>query len=80
MEPTIELRVVSHSGETLRAVVSHVRMTSPNGSFGVLPGHAPMLAAILPGEIIYDDDKGRHTYVTQGGVAQVTSDSVTVME
>lgn len=76
----IFLRVISASGEALGVKVRRIRMVSSNGSFGVLPGHAPMLAEILPGEILYDDDSGRHKYITRGGIAEISPLSVTVIE
>jgi len=76
---TIRLRVVTTAGEVLHQQVSYVRMASPKGSFGVLPEHAPMLAAVVPCDIVYDDDEGRHSCPFGGGVAEISGDAVTVL-
>ena len=49
------------------------------GEFGVLPGHANMLAELTAGRLIYRDDSGEKRVAAAGGFAEVTGDRVTVL-
>ena len=49
------------------------------GEFGVLPGHANMLAELAAGRLIYRDDSGEKLMAAAGGFAEVTGERVTVL-
>jgi len=49
------------------------------GEFGVLPGHANMLAELTAGRLVYRDDSGEKLMVAAGGFAEVTGERVTVL-
>jgi len=49
------------------------------GEFGVLPGHANMLAELTAGRLIYRDDAGEKRMAAAGGFAEVTGEKVTVL-
>ena len=49
------------------------------GEFGVLPGHANMLAELTSGRLIYRDQSGEKLMATAGGFAEVTGEKVTVL-
>lgn len=59
--------------------VDEVELPGEEGFFGVLPGHAPLLAALKTGEMWYR----RGTEITyaflDGGFAEVTPDRVSVL-
>jgi F-type H+-transporting ATPase subunit epsilon len=59
--------------------VDEVELPGEEGFFGVLPGHAPLLAALRPGEMWYR--KGAlttHAFIG-GGFAEVTPDRVSIL-
>jgi F-type H+-transporting ATPase subunit epsilon len=59
--------------------VDEVVIPGEEGSFGVLPGHAPLLSALKPGELWYRKGADRrHTFVA-GGFAEVLPDRVTIL-
>ena len=49
------------------------------GEFGVLPGHANMLAELTSGRLIYRDQTGERRMAAAGGFAEVTRERVTVL-
>jgi F-type H+-transporting ATPase subunit epsilon len=49
------------------------------GEFGVLPGHASMLAELTTGRLRYRDASGEKVLVTAGGFAEVTGTKVTAL-
>ena len=50
------------------------------GYFGVLAGHTPLVAALNPGMVEYQDTTGNRHYVyVGGGFAEVQGDRVTVL-
>jgi F-type H+-transporting ATPase subunit epsilon len=49
------------------------------GEFGVLPGHAGMLAELKMGRLRYRDASGEKVLVTSGGFAEVTGTKVTAL-
>jgi F-type H+-transporting ATPase subunit epsilon len=49
------------------------------GSFGVLPGHAPLLSLVGIGEVIYRLGRTEHYLAVSGGFAEVGPDHVTIL-
>ena len=62
------------SGEADEVVVPGVE-----GSFGVLPGHAPLLSLVGTGEVMYRTGREEHHLAVSGGFAEVGPDHVTVL-
>ena len=62
------------SGETDEVVVPGVE-----GSFGVLPGHAPLLSLIGIGEVMYRTGREEHHLSVSGGFAEVGPGHVTIL-
>ncbi len=49
------------------------------GYFGVLPGHAPLLATLGAGELTYRQGSREHHLAVSGGFAEVRDDRVIVL-
>ena len=62
------------SGEADEVVVPGVE-----GSFGVLPGHAPLLSLVGTGEVMYRTGREEHYLAVSGGFAEVGPEHVTVL-
>ena len=62
------------SGEADEVVVPGVE-----GSFGVLPGHAPLLSLVGTGEVMYRTGRTEHYLAVSGGFAEVGPDHVTIL-
>jgi F-type H+-transporting ATPase subunit epsilon len=76
---TIELRIVTPAGEFLREPVELIEMTTTVGQIGVLPGHAPLMAALEIGPISVVRNGQRHWWFTGGGTARIEPDSVSLL-
>ncbi len=80
MAETLWLRVITPEGVRLRAEgVQIVEAWLTDGAIGILPDHAPLVAALAPGELVYEDETGRHTLTLAAGVLRVAEGGVTVL-
>ena len=75
----LDLQIVTPDRLVVRERVDEVQVPGAQGSFGVLPGHTPMLAALSVGEMWYRKGAEK-TYVSLAyGFAEVLGDSVTIL-
>ena len=75
----LTLEIVTPESSVVSAEVDEVQIPGAEGSFGVLPGHTPLLAALQVGALWYR--KGQETsYVAVSfGYAEVLPDRVTIL-
>jgi len=74
------LRIVTPEGVRLRAEgVLAMEAELTNGAIGILPSHAPLVAELTPGELVYEDETGRHTLTLAAGILRVAEGGVTVL-
>jgi F-type H+-transporting ATPase subunit epsilon len=66
-------RLVAHDA------VSAVTIPGKNGYLGILPGHAPLLTELVPGELVYMRDGIKHLVVVNWGFAEVLPSRVIVL-
>jgi F-type H+-transporting ATPase subunit epsilon len=59
--------------------VEQVDVPGSEGYFGVLPGHAPMVAILRPGILIVKSQGGEQKIVVLGGFAEVSANGLTVL-
>lgn len=80
MAKTMRLRVVTPDSVVVDDEVRSVRFTGVDGSYGILPGHAPLMTATEPGPlgIRYPDDREEALVVTDG-FAEVRNNVLTVV-
>ncbi len=76
----MELQIVTRSGEVFKGAVEAVTVTAADGELGILPGHTPLLAALVPGVVKFSGAAGdEKTLRTSAGFVTVDSDTVTVV-
>ena len=74
------LRIVTPEGVRLRAEgVLAMEAELTDGAIGILPSHASLVAALAPGELVYEDETGRHTLTLAAGILRVAEGGVTVL-
>jgi F-type H+-transporting ATPase subunit epsilon len=56
-----------------------VTIRGKNGYLGILPGHAPLLTELAPGELEYTSGGAKHTLAVNWGFAEVLGDRVIVL-
>jgi F-type H+-transporting ATPase subunit epsilon len=75
----INLTVVTPEREVISLQVDEITAPGWDGEFGVLPGHAPFLALIRSGELMYRSGPERHFMAVGFGFVEVLPEKVTVM-
>lgn len=79
MANTLHLSVVTPSAMIVDQDVNYVGAQGLEGDFGVLPGHAALLAALRVGHIFYKTgDDTRYVFVS-GGFAEVSNNKVIIL-
>ena len=79
---TLQFELVSPEALGFSKPVTLVTVPGGEGDFGVLPGHAPLIATVRPGVIdIYeqDDKTVSERIFVAGGFAEVTGERCTVL-
>jgi F-type H+-transporting ATPase subunit epsilon len=61
------------------AAADEVVIPGADGYFGVLPGHAPLLALLGMGEVMYRTGREARYLAVMGGVVEVAADRVTIL-
>jgi F-type H+-transporting ATPase subunit epsilon len=71
---TLEVHLVTPEREVWAGEASIVIARAIDGDVGILPGHAPMVAALAVGALyIETQGEGRRAYVVDGGFVHVVS-------
>ena len=76
---TIRLEFVTPIRQLADEDVDEVQLPGEDGFFGVLPGHAPLLAALAPGQMWYRKGAEKMYAFVGGGFAEVVADRVSVL-
>ncbi len=79
MADKLHFSLVSPERELFSGDVDQVDIPGTEGDLGVLPDHAPLMAAIRTGAITVYANGGETRYFVQGGFADVTPDGLTVL-
>ena len=76
---TIRLEFVTPDRALVAEEVDELQLPGEGGYFGVLPGHAPLLAALVPGEMWYRKGTEKMFCFLDGGFAEVVPDRVSIL-
>jgi len=75
----IRLEFVTPERAIAKDDVDEIQLPGLEGSFGVLPGHAPLLAALKPGEMWFRKGAVKEYAFLAGGFAEVVGDRVSIL-
>ncbi|MCL4846963.1 MAG: F0F1 ATP synthase subunit epsilon [Acidobacteria bacterium] len=75
----LTLVLVTPDHAVAQAEVDEVQLPGEQGYFGVLPGHAPMLASLSVGPMWYRRGQERTDLAVAFGIAEILPDRVIVM-
>ena len=79
MADTLTLEIVTPAGTVYSEDVEMVTLPSIAGQMGILPRHVPLIAQMVPGEMIVRKD-GRDAFVATGeGLIEVTGNRVAIL-
>jgi len=79
MDQKLLLRVVTPSRQVVREDVEEVQAPGREGYLGILPGHAPLISELKPGEFTYRQGREVHRLAVSGGILEVLPEQVTVL-
>lgn len=76
----LHVELVAADRHVWQGEASVVNVRAADGDLGIMPGHAPILAVLRPGEISIVEASGtRQTAEVDGGFVAVDSDRVTIV-
>jgi F-type H+-transporting ATPase subunit epsilon len=75
----LTLEIVTPERSLVNRQVDEVQLPGSEGYFGVLPGHAPLLATLQVGELWYRIGQEKHYLAVAFGFAEVLPERVTVL-
>ena len=75
----IRLEIVTPERQLVRESVLAVSVPGKEGYLGILPGHAPLLSELKPGEMSYTRDTVTHYLAVCWGFVEVLPDRVIVL-
>ena len=73
------LNVLSMLGPLLQTQADSVNVPALDGRLGILRGHAPMIAALGPGKVLYRTGPDQRELFIPGGVLEVRDDVITIL-
>ena len=76
---SLTLEIVTPDRALVTEQVDEVQVPGTEGYFGVLPGHAPLLASLQVGELWYRIGQEKHYLAIAFGFVEVLPDKVTVL-
>jgi F-type H+-transporting ATPase subunit epsilon len=79
MAERLQLELATPTRLLVSAEVDEVVIPGTEGSFGVLPGHAPLLALLGVGEVTYRLGREESHLAVSGGFAEVGPARVTIL-
>jgi F-type H+-transporting ATPase subunit epsilon len=68
----MDVSIVSPERELWRGEADMVIGRSPEGEFGIMKGHIPFLAALVPGTVTVVSGEGRKVYFVPGGFLEAS--------
>lgn len=77
--PTFHFDLVSPEKLAFSGEVDQVDIPGAEGDFGVLAGHAPVVAAIRPGILTVTTGGAHQKIIVLGGLAEVSESGLTVL-
>lgn len=76
---SLTLEIVTPDRALVAEQVDEVQVPGSEGYFGVLPGHAPLLASLQVGELWYRKGQEKHYLAIAFGFVEVLPEKVTVL-
>ena len=78
MAEKLTFDLVSPERKLLSAEVDFVTVPGTEGTFGVGPGHVPLMSTLRPGVLDVEGDNAKRFFV-RGGFAEVTAEGLTIL-
>lgn len=79
MAGTFTFQVVSPEGNVLKEEIEFVVLPGVNGELGILPNHAPLIAALEAGVVRYTIVSKENKLAISGGFVEISENKATVL-
>ena len=79
MAETIQLEIVTPERLVVSEAAEYIEIPGETGYLGVLPGHAPLITELAPGELTYRVGNQTKRLAVAWGFAEVLQDRVTIL-
>jgi F-type H+-transporting ATPase subunit epsilon len=79
MAETIQLEIVTPERLVVSEPAEYIEIPGETGYLGVLPGHAPLITELAPGELTYRNGNQTKRLAVAWGFAEVLQDRVTIL-
>jgi F-type H+-transporting ATPase subunit epsilon len=79
MVETIQLEIVTPERLVVSEAAEYIEIPGETGHLGVLPGHAPLITELAPGELTYRNGNQTKRLAVAWGFAEVLQDRVTIL-
>lgn len=79
MQNRLQFNLVAPEAELFRGEVDSVVVPGEEGDFGVLPGHAPVMALLRSGTVTMLDGTQKERIFVRGGFADVSATGLTIL-
>jgi F-type H+-transporting ATPase subunit epsilon len=75
----LSIEIVTPEQRVLTTECDEVRLPGADGGFGIRPGHTPLVAALMAGELVYVTSGTEHRFAVGEGFAEVSNDRVRIL-
>ena len=79
MTDTLHLEIITAGGAVVDTQAAQVTLPLADGEVGILPGHAPLLGALMCGVVRYTAAGKEHYCAVSPGTVNVAANTVTVL-
>ena len=76
---TLKLEVITPEKVALRDESTSIIIPGIDGTLGIWPNHAPLLAGLKPGAVTYKSGNGDKVLAVAGGFIEVANNTVTII-
>ncbi len=79
MAETIQLEIVTPERLVVSESAEYIEIPGEGGYLGILPGHAPLISEVAPGELTYRNGNQTKRLAVAWGFVEVLQDKVTIL-
>ena len=76
---TLDVQILTPEAEYWAGQAEHVRVPGTEGSFGILPRHIGLVAALGQGKLEIRSSDGNHNFKISGGLIEVRENTLRVL-
>lgn len=75
----MKVEIITPDAQLFKGEASYVGVPGVDGSMGFLNNHAPLITVLKAGEVKVRTEQGEETFAVNGGVVEVSNNTVLVL-